>query len=161
MPRTCTICQHPERQKIDTALVAGEPFRNIAERFGTSATALTRHKAEHLPAKLAQAHAAREVAQASTLLDEVRALRSKAVNILLTAEKAGDLRTALLGIREARSCIELLAEMEGELNRRPEVHLHLSPMWLEVRAVIIDALRPFPEAGVAVASALEAHDAGH
>ena len=154
MPRTCTICTHEQRAEIDRALVGGEPFRNIAERFGTSATALTRHKAEHVPAKLAQAHEAKEVAQASTLLDDVRALRGKAVSILLAAEKSGDLRTALLGIREARACIELLAEMEGELNRRPEVHLHVSPAWIEVRTVIINALGSYPDARASVAAAL-------
>ena len=159
MPRTCTICTHEQRAEIDRALVAGEPFRNIAERFGTSATALTRHKAEHLPVKLAQAREAKEVAQASTLLDEVRALRRKAVGILLRAEQSGDLRTALFGIREARACIELLAEMEGELNRRPEVHLHLSPAWLQVRTVIINALAFYPDVRAAVVAALEAHDA--
>jgi len=155
MPRTCTICQHDQRQNIDKALVGGEPFRNIAERFGTSATALTRHKAEHLPAKLAKAHEAKEVAHASTLLDEVRALRGKAVSILLSAEKAGDLRTALLAVREARSCIELLAELEGELNRRPEVHVHLSAEWVEIRTVLLHTLAPFPDARAAVAHALE------
>ena len=160
MPRTCTICTHDQRDDINAALVRNTPLRDIANRYGTSKSSLERHKAEHMPVAMAKAQDAKEIVQATTLLDEIRALRSKAVSILLTAEKAGDLRTALLAIREARSCIELLAEMEGELNRRPEVHLHLSPVWLEVRAVIITALRPYPEAAVAVASALEAHDAG-
>ncbi len=154
MPRTCTICTSDQRQAIDAALVAGDPFRNIAERFGTSATALTRHKAEHLPAKLAKAHDAKEAAHANTLLDEIRALRGKAVSILLAAERAGDLRTALLAIREARSCVELLAELEGELSRRPEVHVHLSAEWVQIRTVLLQALGPFPDARVAVAHAL-------
>ena len=55
MPRTCSICTHPERHAIDKALVAGEAFRNIAQRFGTSTGALHRHKAEHLPRLLARA----------------------------------------------------------------------------------------------------------
>ncbi len=55
MPRPCTICGHPEREAIDKALVASESYRNIAVRFGTSAAALQRHKAEHIPALLATA----------------------------------------------------------------------------------------------------------
>jgi|SoiMetStandDraft_2_1073263.scaffolds.fasta_scaffold11612_5 hypothetical protein len=48
MPRPCSICTHPQRQAIDQALTAGEALRNMAPRFGTSVTALHRHKHEHL-----------------------------------------------------------------------------------------------------------------
>jgi len=44
MPRPCSICRHPERQAIDQALAAKEPYRNIAERFETSPAALHRHQ---------------------------------------------------------------------------------------------------------------------
>jgi hypothetical protein len=44
MPRSCTICTHPQRTAIETALVAGEAFRTMAKRFGTSPPALFRHK---------------------------------------------------------------------------------------------------------------------
>jgi hypothetical protein len=53
MPRPCGICTHPQRHAIDQALTAGEAFRNMAPRFGTSATALHRHKHEHLLGPLA------------------------------------------------------------------------------------------------------------
>jgi hypothetical protein len=44
MPRSCTICAHPQRTAIETALARGEAFRNIASCFGTSPAALFRHK---------------------------------------------------------------------------------------------------------------------
>ena len=68
MPRVCTICQHADKPAINAALIANEPYRLIAERFGTSAAALTRHKAEHLPATLAKATEAKETALADDLL---------------------------------------------------------------------------------------------
>ena len=55
MPRSCSICTHPQRQAIDQALMAGSALRNIAPRFGTSVTALHRHKHEHLSIDLMQA----------------------------------------------------------------------------------------------------------
>lgn len=55
MPRTCSVCAHPKRADIDKALVANEPLRNVAKRYGTSATALHRHKRDHLAELLAQA----------------------------------------------------------------------------------------------------------
>ncbi len=154
MPRVCTICTHAEKPAINAALIANEPYRLIAERFGTSSAALTRHKAEHLPASLAKAEHAKETALADDLLGQVKALRNKAISILGKAEAAGDLRTALLGIREARACVELLLEVEGELNRQPVVNVLIAPEWLELRAVILQSLAPFPDARAALARTL-------
>ena len=154
MPRVCTICTHPERETINQALVANMPLRTIADRYGLSHQALMRHKTEHLPVALAKAQEAKETAIADDLLGQVKALRNKAISILSKAEAAGDLKTALLGIREARSCIELLAEMEGEISRNPQINILVAPEWLAVRTVLLRALQPYPEARTAVAAAL-------
>jgi hypothetical protein len=155
VPRSCTVCTHEARKEIDRALVAGEPFRNIAERFGTSAAALHRHKADHLPVKLTKAREAEEVAQADDLLSQVRDLHARALAILDKAEAAGELRTALSAIREARGNLELLAKLLGELDERPQVNVLVSPEWLELRTVIVGALEPHPEARGTVLRALE------
>ena len=160
MPRTCTVCTHPDRAAIDRALVAGDAYRNIAQRTGTSATALHRHKADHIPAKLAQAAVATQAADAIDLLSEVRALRRKAYSLLLQAEAAGDIRTALAGVREARACLELLGEMEGEIDRRPIVNILVAPEWVAVRSALMAALMPYPAARAAVADRLVALGAG-
>jgi len=154
MPRVCTICTHPEREAINQALVNGEPFRHIAARYGTSTGALQRHKADDLPSIMVKSEEAREVAHADDLVWQIKQLRNKAIGILGKAETAGDLKTALMGVREARACIELLAEMEGEINRRPVFNLYMSAEWIEVRAVLLHALGDFPEARAAAALAL-------
>jgi hypothetical protein len=76
------------------------------------------------------------------------------MHLLAKASAAGDYRTALMGIREARACIETLLEVEGELDRRPAVNILLAPQWLVVRNALMLALRPYPEAASAVATAL-------
>ncbi len=154
MPRVCTICTHPEKEAINQALVNGEPFRHIAARYGTSTGALQRHKADDLPSIMVKSEEAREVAHADDLVWQIKQLRNKAISILGKAETAGDLKTALMGVREARACIELLAEMEGEINRRPVFNLYMSAEWIEVRAVLLHALGDFPEARAAAALAL-------
>ncbi len=154
MARTCTVCIHEDRPAIDAALVAGQPYRQLSARYGTvGRMALLRHKADHLPAHLAKAQEAQEVAQADDLLKEARALRAKAYSILLRAEQEGDLRTALAGIREARGCLELMAELEGRLSRQP-VNVIMLPEWQALRAALLAALAPFPEARAAAAAAL-------
>ena len=160
MPQPCTICIHPQRPEIDAALVAGDPNRRIAARIGATEQALRRHKAQHVPVHLAKAQEAKTVADADSLLRDVGALRGKAISLLLAAERSGDLRTALAGVREARGCIELLAKLLGELQDGPVVNITISPAWLSVRAQVVGALAPYPEARVAVAGALAALEGG-
>jgi transposase-like protein len=155
MPRRCTVCGHPERHGIDEALVSGAPYRSVAKRFGISESAVYRHKTEHLPAHLLKAKEAEELARADDLLEQVRNLQTRALNILERAENAGDLRTALAAISQARGNLELLAKLAGELDERPVVNLNVSPEWLELRAVIVGALEAHPAAHRAVLRALE------
>jgi transposase-like protein len=155
MPRRCTVCDHPERNGIDQALVTGASYRSVAKRFGLSESAVYRHKTEHLPAHLLKAKEVEEAARADDLLDQVRNLQAHALDILERAEKAGDLRTALAAISQARGNLELLGKLAGELDERPVVNLNVSPEWLELRAVMVGALEPYSEARGAVLSALE------
>jgi transposase-like protein len=155
MPRRCTVCDHRERHSIDQMLVSGAPYRSVAKRFGLSESAVYRHKTEHLPAHLLKAREVEEVAQADDLLDQVRSLQTDALDILNRAEKAGDLRTALAAISQARGNLELLGKLAGELDERPVVNLNISPEWLELRAVIVGALEPHPVAHSAVLRALD------
>jgi hypothetical protein len=115
MPRTCTICTHPERATIDKALVNGQPYRDIAGHYGTSKTALQRHKDDHLRDLLAQAkqrHAAHEAAlgtvvqeqeaakveQAIDIIKQLRAINAASVSVLHEARQAGNAETALKAV---------------------------------------------------------------
>jgi hypothetical protein len=130
-------------------------LRTIADRWSVSKTALIRHKDAHLPAKLVMAEQAAEVAQADDLLDQVRDLQTRTLAILEAAEETRQHRTALAAIREARSNLELLAKLLGELDDRPQVNVLISPEWLELRAMIVGALEPHPGARESVLRAIE------
>ena len=79
MPRSCTICEHPDREAIDRALVGDSSNLSVSSLFGVSESAVRRHKANHLPAKLVMAEKAAEVAEAGSLLAQVRDLQSRAL----------------------------------------------------------------------------------
>jgi hypothetical protein len=138
MPRRCTVCDHPERHVIDEVLVTGAPYRSVAKRFELSESAVYRHKSDHLPAHLVKAKEAEEVAKADDLLDQVRDLQG-----------------------HARGNLELLGKLAGELDERPVVNLNISPEWLELRAVIVGALEPHPQARGAVLAAIEGKGNGY
>ncbi len=154
MPRSCSICLHPEREEINAALLSETPLRAMARRYATSKDALARHR-EHLPVHLVKASEAAEVAEADSLLEQVKHLQSRAVAILDKAEASGDLRTALSAIREARGNLELLAKLLGELQQEGTVNvLVAAPEWLALRSLILEAIAPYPEARTAVLGAL-------
>jgi hypothetical protein len=153
MPRACTICTHPEHDAIDRALVDGASLRDIAGQYGVSKNAVDRHKAEHLPSIMVKSKEASEIAHADHLLAEANRLYRVATTIMDT-NLAKKPMVTLQAVRVAGRILELLGELMGELQRTPTVNIHLSAEWLEVRAVLVQALQPYPEARTAVAAAL-------
>ena len=154
MPRKCTICEHEQVNEINKKIIQGETFRNIAKQYSLNYQAVYRHK-EHIPEAMTKAREAQEVAQADGLLEQVGQLQAKAWGLLSQAEAAGELRTALQGVREAKGCLELLAKMQGELQQEGTINITISPEWLELRAIILQTLEPYPEAKERLAQALE------
>ena len=183
MPRLCSVCNHPQRESIDKALVAGTPLPRIAALYrDISEDALFRHKAAHLPAVLARAqqdqqraHAAdlagqaaaqdqQEQAHAVDIVKQLRTINQVSVMILHEARQARDPQTALKAIDRVQRQIELQARLLGELDDRPQVSVLLGPEWLTIRAGLLAALGPFPDARTAVAQhllTLEASPNGH
>src|SRR5258708_5888451 len=156
MPRTCTVCAHPERAAIDAAALAGTSYRTIAHQFTVSRDALMRHKAEHLLAELVKAKHAEEVSRATDLLALAMERDAKALALLAKAEADGDLKTAGQMLRISLVSLELLARLRGELNEQQTttVNILVAPEWIAIRNVLLRALWPFVEARMAVAAAL-------
>ncbi len=157
MPRTCTVCTHPERHEIESALVnRSASYRVIASQYSITQAAVGRHvSGGHIAERLAKAREAEDAAKADELLMDVRRVQARTLIMLRDAERARDLRTALAAVREARNNIALLAEMRGQLDRRPVMNVLLaSPEWVRVRMAMMEALEPYDEARGAVASRL-------
>ncbi len=156
MARACNVCTHEGRVDIDRALTEGTPNRRIAAQYSLSEASVRRHHDSHLPVTLAKAHEADEVARGDELLGRVESLQTRTLAVLEAAEETGELRTALSAIREARSNLELLAKLVGELDERPQVNFVLIDA--QVRDAIIRALAPYGEARLAVANALQSFE---
>jgi hypothetical protein len=100
MARRCTICSHEDRAEIEKAMVQSEPVRDIAARFGTSASAVQRHKTSHLAAQLAKAYESDLVTPATELAREVEARKARDLG------HAIDVAVQLRAINAA--CLEIL-----------------------------------------------------
>jgi hypothetical protein len=108
MPRTCTVCAHPDREAIDRALVESTPKRRIAAQHGLAETAVRRHQGAHLPVAVVQAQAAREVRSASELYAELERLYAETVAALERARVEKDLRAIASLVRAGREVLLLL-----------------------------------------------------
>jgi transposase-like protein len=157
MSRACTICGNPKRGEMDAALVSNESIRAIAKRFGVTTSALQRHRRKHVPATLAKAAEIAEVIHAETLLDRLKALNRETASILreVRSDGAKDNELALKAIARAEKQIELEGRLLGELNEGSTVNVVLTPEWSAIRAAILSALQPYPEARLAVTGALQ------
>lgn len=111
MGRACSICSHPAKEVIDSALVSGTPNRRVAAQYLLAETSIRRHKRDHLPGSLVAAREVQDMTQASDLLREAQALKNRALRIFDKAEKAKDYRAATSAIREARGCVDLWARL--------------------------------------------------
>lgn len=157
--RPCKPCYHKDRAEIDRELMLAQTtVKSLASRFGFSEPSLARHRDRHLPIATRQ-EAADGVAEAegnrgSSLLEDASSLRRKTLDILATAEKTGNLTTALQAIREAGRLIELQGKLMGQIDTTTTVNIAFSPVLISLQSAILKALLPHPEARQAVLLAL-------
>ena len=157
----CSVCQHPKIAEINQAIVTNVTLRDIASQFKIGYMSVKRHKdAGHIPQALAKAQEAKEIAKSDDLLKWTKGILSKSISYMNQAEGAGDLRTAIAGVREARGCVELLGKVMGELgpNSQTAVQVNVgiqsittSPEW----PVLVRVLDRHPEIRQELTEALQ------
>jgi hypothetical protein len=91
-----------------------------------------------------------EVAQGENLLAQVHQVVERARTIVDQAQLEGDLRAATAALREVRGSLELLAKLASAMHERPQVNISITPEWQTMRAMIVEALDPHPDAKHAV-----------
>lgn len=171
--RPCTVCNHPERQEIDKALVSGTVYRKLSETYGLTASSLCRHRKGHIPAQVAKAfeatevsraaelvredqnHKAAEVGQAIDVVRQLKAINAACLEILQSSRADGKHAISLKAVDRIHRQIELQARLIGELQEAgPQVNVLVAPEWQEVRVNVLQALAPYAEARAAVGRVL-------
>ena len=129
-------------------------LREIAAKYGLSLSSVHRHKA-HIPAQLAESKHADKVARADSVMERIAELDKRADEIYKQASEGQDHNLALKALRELREVTSLYAKLTGEL-QAGTVHntLVVTPEWVSMRAVMLAALQPYPEAKQALVAAL-------
>jgi hypothetical protein len=158
--RPCSVCVAFDRDLIDLELSGGASFGAIGRKHEVTPYALRRHKQNHLtPALVKLAQQRRAEGSAISVAERLEEVVLRAGRLLDRAERKGSLVAASQILAQLRMTLETLAKLSGELNDRPQVNVLnvvSSPDWQVLRATILAALGPYPEARQAVAVALMA-----
>ncbi len=128
MPRSCSICVHPQTAEISKAFAGRDSLRPLAARFNVTAAAAQRHLANCLRIVRRVEKLRRDEEQVkppnssrfdsldpSTLVAATARLVDEALDLLEHAKRADDRRTALVALREARDGLALLMKTAGML----------------------------------------------
>lgn len=174
MPRPCSVCTRADRAAIDQALLdGGAGYRAVAERFGISPPAMFRHRKDHLAKVIAGGLSAssttrghRDSPPAATnddrreqvaidALQQLRAINAACLEVLRKARADGQPLILLRAVDRIARQIDLQAKLLGQIEESAVINVAILPEWHAIRQLVIDALRPHPEARQAVAVALK------
>src|SRR6266487_63661 len=154
MPRTCTICSHAQRATIEAAIVAGTPYRDIALHFSVGHMSVARHADGHIQEAIKHAQEAKDEAQALDVVKQLKVINTVTLAILTEARTAKENGLALSAVDRVMKQLELQAKLLGDLDDAPTVNVWLPAPWADIEAAILSSLTSYPDARVAVASAL-------
>jgi hypothetical protein len=166
----CTVCHHERRSQIEIALTYKTPMRVIARRFEVSPHALFRHSKAHLSAAV---RAAILTASKPTAVDLDKLRTSEAEGLLsaLLCQRArlqqqadmalelGSVHVAVAAEGRITESLRLTAQLTDQLVQHHDVehrHVLVSEDYLRLRSVLVEALKPYPDAMAAVGKALHA-----
>jgi hypothetical protein len=166
----CTVCTSEHRAQCEIGIVHKVPARVLAARFGLSKDAIHRHAKAHLSpvqrAALLSAQRPTDVdldalrtSESEGLLSQLVAQRARLQQSAELALELGDVRASVAAEGAITGNLALVGKLLGQLVQRYDVRhssVLLSPDYVKLRATLIAALKPFPEAGRAVAAALYA-----
>jgi hypothetical protein len=178
LSRTCQVCQHEERWRIELLRAGGATLDSLATKFNVHRDAIHRHYRLHVSAEMKAGYLAgpvqlEELAVKAadtgvSVLDNLHAIRVILMGHLASVTEAGDGRSAAYIAGRLTATLETIARVSGELGDLAKsttfnitnniAVLSEHPAFLKAQAVILRALAEHPEARASVVAALRTLD---
>ncbi len=163
----CKVCLHREATAVNVALARGVSVRALSKRYTLSVDSLYRHARRHLPpqlkARLIAGPALEGVdleclmqTESQSLLAHLVGLRNRLFASLDVAEESGDSGMVARISSQLHANFEIVGKLLGDLAAGSTTvnNILIAPQFIELRAELVQALKPFPAARQAVASVL-------
>jgi hypothetical protein len=126
-PSTCTVCRHPERERIEALRVSGASLDSLAKKFRLHRDAIWRHHKDHLSADLTTAYLAgpatiaelkeRAVAEGGSILDHLAILRSILMGAVVSSAEANSAFTLATLSGRLVEVLKEIGKITGEIER--------------------------------------------
>jgi hypothetical protein len=166
MGRKSKIEAHPQADEIIKRLASGEKNPEIVRDFPEiKDDDLDYYRENKLPVKLSKSKDLKALAdeiesadihQGDTYLGLIIGLQKKALDALEKQDASSDPKAWALVSREARGYLEILGKGLDRIRDTPPVQVNIlvNPEWIELKALIVTTLKPYPEALRTLADAL-------
>lgn len=124
MAAQCTICARPDRQEIDGRLLQGQSGDRVARELGLSVASVYRHirSGHHEPQEAAPD--SKLIAQMSRSLRQSEGVMRVALKHLKATALGSDPKATNGAISAAKSMLELISELRGDLQRGVRVQVN-------------------------------------
>ena len=126
---SCTVCQHPQRQAIDQALMAkSDTLEALSQTYGLSTSALHRHKA-HLHAKINRArHQVQDNLFHGCLFWLSQALEMS-MQTAQAARQEGNHKIVLQALAQGTRLLKIILKQDFHLDDKMVYQILTSPQW--------------------------------
>lgn len=147
MARPCRLCEHPDREELETALLRRERTQeDVAGILGTTKQAISLHVRNHVPEAVRLAISQGKATQAGlNVTRQLIEINQASREILEGARKAEDPGLALRAIDRVEKQLRLQAEILGDIQAGVTVNVNQAPAFLEFRALVLNVLDEYPE----------------
>jgi len=108
----CLVCLHRERNAIETALVRGSTIASVCKTFRIQHMVVNRHKTKCMNKIMKLGVPLVHTEEKVNLHNAYTRVMQESARLGGMAEDEGDLRTALLGVREYARGAELVQKMQ-------------------------------------------------
>ena len=142
MAKGCQVCSHPKRAEIDGALLDGQSLNGVAKAYGSSRSALGRHRAKCLT----------ETDMSSAeLIARYNDLDADAIDLFDNASADGSWTAAGAALNGRRAIAGDIAKaMAASAHKLDSTPLSDRPEYQDFAAKLVETLDNFPEAKAAV-----------
>ena len=167
--RQCSVCEHPARVEIELMMAHGASRRAAAKRWPElKGDAIYRHWRLHVSDRVKQVHTLKILRPGADpnaldafaeqesigLLGHLERIRSALYTAFDAKSSTNDAFGLARVAAQLHANLRLTAEKTGELERHSHTQINnlvLAPDYLGLRAKLIEVLRQYPDAALAVA----------
>jgi len=158
----CVLCNADNRTSIEKAVATNKlSMTAAAKRLGCNRASISRHMRDHVSAKVLRAANSIEEAEGLDVLTQVVDSHKIVWNIIISAYRDGDLKTALAACDTETRQLKLAALVSGQLSEQPQVNVLLNPEFVKLKQILVKTLAPYPDARLKLSEVLtELNDDG-